>query len=70
VPAVTGAGDLTTFLEFVGGDNGDCGARDSGELLTGANGSRRCRHASWPGLTAARFAVWSSSRFRLVLLVA
>jgi hypothetical protein len=62
VPAVTGAGDLTTFLESIGGDNGDRGVRSSGELLTGANGSWRCRHASWPRLTAARFAVWSSPR--------
>ena len=36
MPAVTGAGDLTTFLESVGGDNGDRGVRSSGELLTGA----------------------------------
>ena len=36
--------------------------RTSGQLqlLTGANGSWRCCHASWPGHTTARFAVWSS----------
>jgi hypothetical protein len=62
VPAVTGAGDLTTFLESVGGDNGDRGVRSSGKLLIGANGSRRCRHASWPGLTAVRLTV-SPPRF-------
>jgi hypothetical protein len=30
------------------------------ELLTRANGSWRSRHASWLGLTTARFTVWSS----------